>query len=90
MADQLRHQNYIDGKWVDSISERRFAVYDPADLRERCHEYPLSTREDAEAAVRGAHEAFARWRMVSLGERAAILRRAAHLIRPRPGAICVL
>jgi aldehyde dehydrogenase (NAD+) len=83
MAARLRHQNYIDGKWVDSLSGRRFAVYDPADLRERCHEYPLSTREDAEAAVRGAHQAFARWRNVSLGERAAILRRAAQLIRLR-------
>jgi alpha-ketoglutaric semialdehyde dehydrogenase len=83
MAARLRHQNYIDGKWVDSISGRRFAVYDPADLRERCHEYPLSTREDAEAAVRGAHEAFARWRKAPLGERAAILRRAAQIIRSR-------
>jgi len=83
MAARLRHQNYIDGKWVDSISGRRFAVHDPADLRERCHEYPLSTSEDAEAAVSGAHEAFARWRRVPLGERAAILRRAVQIIRAR-------
>ncbi|MBI4984645.1 MAG: aldehyde dehydrogenase [Rhodocyclales bacterium] len=87
MAARLRHRNYIDGKWVDSISGRRFAVYDPADLRERCHEYPLSTREDAEAAVRGAHEAFGRWRKAPLGERAAILRRAAQLIRARRDVI---
>jgi len=80
---RLRHRNYIDGKWVDSVSGRRFAVFNPADLREVSHEYPLSTHEDAEAAVRGAHEAFTRWRGKSPGERASILRRAAQLIRAR-------
>ena len=83
LAAQLRHQNYIDGKWVDSVSGRRFAVYNPADLRELCHEYPLSAREDVEAAVRGAQDAFGRWRRQSLAERAAILRRAVQIIRTR-------
>lgn len=83
IAAQLHHKNCIDGKWVDSISGRRFAVYNPADLRELCHEYPLSTREDAEAALRGAQAAFGRWRRVAPGERAALLRRAAQLIRER-------
>ncbi len=82
-ATALLHQNYIDGIWCDSISGRRFAVHDPADLRRVCHEYPLSTGEDAEAAVRGAHEAFARWRRQPLAERSGILRRAAQIIRTR-------
>jgi acyl-CoA reductase-like NAD-dependent aldehyde dehydrogenase len=90
LAARLRHQNYIDGVWRDSSSGRRFAVHDPADLREICHEYPLSTREDVEAAVRGAHEAFARWRRQSLGERVAILRRAAQIIRARREEIAVI
>ncbi len=79
----LRHQNYINGIWCDSISGRRFAVHDPADLRRVSHEYPLSTGEDAEVAVRGAHGAFARWRRQSLAERSTILRRAAQIIRTR-------
>ena len=83
LAARLRHRNCIDGRWVDSASGRRFSVYDPADLRERCHEYPLSTRDDVDAAVRGAHAAFSRWRRQPLGERAAILRRAAQIIRVR-------
>ena len=83
LPTRLQHKNYIDGRWVDSSSGRRFAVHDPADLRETCHEYPLSTRSDVDAAVRGAHEAFAHWRRRSLAERVTILRRAAQIIRAR-------
>ncbi len=80
---ELRCRNYVDGSWCDSRSGRRFAVHDPADLRRICHEYPLSTAEDVEAAVRGANEAFTRWRRHSLAERVTILRRAAQIIRAR-------
>lgn len=80
---RLQHRNHIDGKWCDSSSGRRFAVHDPADLREVCHEYPLSTQEDVERAVRGAHDAFARWRRQPLAERVSILRRAGQIIRDR-------
>jgi len=83
LASRLRCQNYIDGKWVDSISGRRFAVNDPADLRRTCHEYPLSTGDDVEAAVRGAQQAFVRWRQQPLAERTSILRRAVRIIRSR-------
>lgn len=83
LTSRLRRQNYIDGKWVDSISGRRFAVHDPADLRRICHEYPLSTGDDAEAAVRGAQETFVRWRRQPLAERTSILRRAVQIIRSR-------
>lgn len=82
-AIHLEHRNYIDGEWCDSSSERRFAVHDPADLREVCHEYPLATPADVERAVRGAHEAFALWRRQPLSERSSILRRAARITRDR-------
>lgn len=80
---RLQHMNYIDGHWCDSNSGRRFDVHNPADLREVCHQYPLSTREDVERAVRGAHEAFGRWRRCSLAERVDILRRAAQIMRAK-------
>ncbi len=83
LSNRLRYQNYVDGSWVDSVSGRRFSVYNPADLREECHAYPLSTREDAEAALVGAQDAYLRWRRVPLAERVAILRRAAQIIRVR-------
>jgi len=80
---RLQHRNYIDGRWCDSVSGRRFGVHDPADLRELCHEYPLSTLGDVERAVRGAHEAYAQWRRQPLAERVGILRRSAQIIRDR-------
>ena len=87
---QLRFRNYIDGKWVDSIAGRYFAVHNPADLRERCHEYPKSTQVDVEVAVLGAHKAFSDWRRQPLGKRAAILRRAAQIIRDRREEIAAI
>ncbi|MFI4941535.1 MAG: aldehyde dehydrogenase family protein, partial [Burkholderiales bacterium] len=79
----LQYRNYIDGKWCESDSHRRFGVQNPADLREVCHQYPLSTREDVERAVAGAHDAYGYWRQQPLLERVSILRRAAQIIRAR-------
>lgn len=83
MAIDLRCRNYIDGKWRSSASGRVFAVNNPADLRQVCHEYPLSNREDADAAIRSAARAFVSWRSTPLGDKARIMRTAAALIRSR-------
>lgn len=83
MALELNHRNWIDGKWCASASGRVFAVRNPADLRQVCHEYPLSSAADAEAAIQGAAKAFPAWRATPLGEKIAIFRRAAALIRAR-------
>ncbi len=87
---RLQHQNYIDGKWCNSESGRCFGVENPADLREVCHQYPLSTCDDVERAVRGAHEAFGRWRRQPLAERVRILRRAVQIIQARRAEIARL
>jgi aldehyde dehydrogenase (NAD+) len=87
LSAPLLYLNYVDGRWVESGSGRRFGVFDPADLRTVNHEYPLSSREDVEAAVQGAHAAFAGWRRTSLGDRIGIMRRAAQIIRDRREAI---
>ena len=79
----LRHRNWIDGEWRTSESGRVFSVRNPADMRQICHEYPLSVREDVEAAIEGAAKAFPAWRSTTLSEKIGILRRAAVLIRER-------
>jgi len=83
MPIRLNGRNYVDGRWTDSESARTYAVENPADLRETCHRYPLSTAADVERAIRGAAAAYVQWRRVSLGERATILRRAVMLMRAR-------
>lgn len=84
---QLNGKNYIDGQWCESASGRRYAVYDPADLRRCCHEYPLGNAADIDRAVSGAAAAFPHWRKTSLAEKANILRRAARLMRERRESI---
>src|SRR5271165_1977016 len=79
----LRHQNYVDGRWRGSDSGRTFAVHNPADLRQVCHYYPLSTKADVAAAIEGAASAFASWRARPLAEKAGIMRRAAQIVRER-------
>ena len=77
---ELHHQNYIDGKWCDSESGRRYPIRNPADWREVLHEYPRSTLADMATAIDGAASAYCRWKSVSLAEKSAILRRAVRLI----------
>lgn len=84
---KLNCKNFIDGKWCDSESGRTYSVFDPADLRRRCHDYPLSSSADVERAINGAQAAFAKWRDTSLAEKARILRVAAQLIRERRESI---
>ena len=79
----MKYLNYVDGRWCDGTSGRRFSVWNPADLRASCHEYPLSGLEDADKAVCGAHEAFERWRREPLRVRVRVLRSAAKIIVER-------
>jgi len=79
----LNYKNYIAGSWQGSRSGRTFGVMNPADLRQVCHDYPLSTAADVAAAVDSAHQAFPAWKAAGIGEKVAILRRAVALIRER-------
>ena len=87
MAMALNCRNWVNGKWIASVSGRVFAVRNPADLRQICHEYPLSDLEDAEAAIRGAAKAFPAWRSTALGDKVRILRKAAEQIRSQRNEI---
>ncbi|NHC21789.1 aldehyde dehydrogenase [Nocardioides sp. IC4_145] len=56
-----------------------FTVVNPATARP-ITEVPLASVEEADAAIARAHEAFASWRAVAPGERAALLRRYAAVV----------
>ncbi|WKN50466.1 aldehyde dehydrogenase [Nocardioides sp. Arc9.136] len=56
-----------------------FTVVNPATARPIA-EVPLASVEEADAAIARAHEAFATWRTVAPGERAALLRRYAAVV----------
>jgi aldehyde dehydrogenase (NAD+) len=72
--------NYIAGRWVGAASGRTFENRNPADRNDLIGRFADSSREDVEAAVAAAREAFARWRAVPAPKRGEILYRAAEIL----------
>lgn len=73
---------YIGGRWVPARSGRRFVSVNPAN-GEVLGEVALGDREDAEAAIEAARDAFERWRKTPAPRRGEILFRAAEILKAR-------
>jgi malonate-semialdehyde dehydrogenase (acetylating)/methylmalonate-semialdehyde dehydrogenase len=58
---KVRIQNFINGEFVDSCSEKTFKMLNPAD-GECTGEVPLSTSEEFKEAVEHAKVAFETWK----------------------------
>ncbi|WCP15992.1 Alpha-ketoglutaric semialdehyde dehydrogenase 1 (plasmid) [Sphingobium sp. AntQ-1] len=79
-------QLLIDGSWRDGATGRRLHVLDPSSGKQiGC--VAVAEKEDLEAAVAAARRMFGPWRDVGAFERAALLRRAATLLRERCEAL---
>ncbi|MBI4570812.1 MAG: aldehyde dehydrogenase family protein, partial [Chloroflexi bacterium] len=74
--------NYINGKWLEPRSDRRFERENPAN-GEAIGSFPSSGEEDVAAAVGAAAEAFDAWRGTPAPRRAEVLFRAAELMVAR-------
>ncbi|POR36830.1 Aldehyde dehydrogenase, C-terminal [Tolypocladium paradoxum] len=72
-------KNFINGKWIESESQQRFEVRDPATNAVIGH-CPESTVKDAENAIQSAAAALPRWRSRTGRDRARILRRWYELV----------
>ncbi|MCM3570211.1 CoA-acylating methylmalonate-semialdehyde dehydrogenase [Neobacillus mesonae] len=72
-------KNYIGGKWVESASSKIEEIPNPA-TGEVIARLPISTREDLDAAVVVAKEAFKKWKKVAVPQRARILFRYQQLL----------
>ncbi|PKS10641.1 hypothetical protein jhhlp_002396 [Lomentospora prolificans] len=70
----LVEKTYINGEWLDSVSEKTFNVYDPA-TGAHIGKCPECTPEDAQNAIEAAAAALPAWRSKSGRERGRILRR---------------
>ena len=73
----------VDGKRIGAATRETAAVENPA-TREVIGRVPLATAEDIADALAGAGRAAEAWRDTSPHHRAAILMRAAQLLRDRP------
>ncbi|WP_409253799.1 CoA-acylating methylmalonate-semialdehyde dehydrogenase [Bacillus sp. SCS-153A] len=65
-------KNYIDGKWVESLSSQTLEVVNPATNKELAR-VPISTKEDVDRAVTAAKKASKTWRNVPVPKRARYL-----------------
>ncbi|HEX8119037.1 MAG TPA: aldehyde dehydrogenase family protein, partial [Pyrinomonadaceae bacterium] len=79
-AAAKKYPNYIGGEWVASSSGEWFEDANPADTRDVIGRFPVSTREDVEAAVGAARTAADRWRRLPAPRRAEILVRLGEIL----------
>ncbi|EWY36242.1 carnitine dehydratase [Skermanella stibiiresistens SB22] len=81
MTELARFRNVVDGKAVESVTNRWLASINPFDA-EPWAEVPHCGVDDAEAAVEAAHRAFVRgpWATMSATARGKLLRRLGDLI----------
>ena len=73
MSVYERYDNYIGGKWQAPCGGDYYPNINPADEGQVLGEFPLSSKEDADDAIRQAHEAFPLWSSLLPGERAAYI-----------------
>lgn len=76
-------KNFIGGKWIASASGRTVPNINPAKTTEILCNTPLSTREEAKAAISAAKEAFAKWRATPAPVRGKLMFNAMLLLQER-------
>ena len=67
-------QNFINGSWVEAKSGKTFENRNPANWNDVIGVFPMSGKEDVDEAVRAAHVAFEKWRLIPAPARGDILR----------------
>ena len=77
------YQNYIGGEWVAPKSGKTIENRNPANTDEVIGVFPLSAREDVDAAVAAAKAAYKGWRLTPAPKRAEILYRVAEILVKR-------
>jgi alpha-ketoglutaric semialdehyde dehydrogenase len=77
------YDNYIDGRWVPSVSGETFENRNPANSGDLIGHFQKSTGTDVEAALGAAARAYETWRLVPAPRRAELLFKAAQLIVER-------
>jgi aldehyde dehydrogenase (NAD+) len=87
MTKATTYHNFIDGRWVPSVSEDVFENRNPAQNDDLIGLFRQSTRKDVHDAVDAARCAYESWRLVPAPRRAALLFRAAQLIAERKEAL---
>src|SRR4051812_26082325 len=72
-------QNYVDGKFVDTASERKLDVISPVDGA-LLSTVPMSSASDLNNAVAAAKKAFPAWSKIPIKERVQVFFRYKYLL----------
>ena len=75
-----KYMNFIGGTWRAPRSDSYYPNINPADNKDLIGNFPLSTKEDADEALKSAHEAFASWSKLLPQERAKYITKFAELL----------
>ena len=76
-------RNWVGGEWRDSTSRETYEKRNPWRPSVVTGVYPASDADDARAAVKAAHAAFADWAGLPAGQRAAFFFKAADALEAR-------
>lgn len=74
------YRNFINNKWVDSVSHETIKSINPANKEEIVGFVQNSTKEDLEKAVQSAHQAKKSWRKLGKVARGELLYKVANII----------
>lgn len=77
------YKNFIDGKWVPSVTGKTYEDRNPANYEEVIGVFPQSNYEDVEKAVIAAKKAYEHWKKVPAPKRGEILRKAGEIMLER-------
>lgn len=70
----FHQQGFVGGQWIDSVSNKKLSVLDPATNQE-IGQVPDMGKEETQDAIRSAEKAFSGWKLKTAKERAQILQR---------------
>jgi aldehyde dehydrogenase (NAD+) len=73
-------KNYIEGKWCDAASGKRFENRNPANWSEVIGSFPDSAAADVDRAVKSAATAYEAWRLTPAPKRGEIIKRTGDLL----------
>ena len=74
------YPNFINGEWVESVSDKTTPNINPANFHDIIGTVKLSTGEEARKAVEAAYDAFRDWKNTPAPTRGRIVAKAARLL----------
>ncbi len=82
-SNAIEVKNYINGKWVPSVTGRTFERENPANINEIVSIVPLSNQEDILKAIEAAKNAKKMWQGTPAPKRAEIIYKAGQILLER-------